>query len=98
MYLRFANPDYLCVSYDSKSKQQFIVCRSLVIDRSLAVVIKQVPSEICLVNRIQLNYFTYVPIYLPTYYYQTPPSNTYLPDVSNINVTLDGLALWTAYF
>jgi hypothetical protein len=44
MYLRFANPDYLCVSYDSISKQQFIASRSLAIDRSLAVVIMQVTS------------------------------------------------------
>jgi hypothetical protein len=45
MYLRFASPDYLCVSYDSKSKQQLIMCRSLAIDRSVTVVIKQVTSE-----------------------------------------------------
>jgi len=44
MYLHFANPVYLCVSYDFKSKQQFIVCKSLVIDRSVIVVLKIVTS------------------------------------------------------
>lgn len=78
MYLHFANPVYLCVSYDSKSKQQFIVCRSLVIDRSVIVAIKLVTSENMLSEQDTIE------VTLPTYVrtYQSPSSTyqpTYLP-------------------
>jgi hypothetical protein len=61
MYLHFANPVYLCVSYDFKTKEQFIVCRSLAIDRSLVALIELVTSENMLSEQDTIE------ITLPTY-------------------------------
>jgi hypothetical protein len=82
MHLHFANPVYLYVSYDSKNKQQFIVCRSLAIDLSPIVVKKKlVTSENMLSERdtIEITVPNYPPTHLSVCLSVRPsPKPTYL--------------------